>query len=68
VYVAGVPVAGVISWVPRSGDVPMGVCIFSYAGKVYVGTAVDAALVPEPQTIVAAFRDELDELVRVTRS
>jgi WS/DGAT/MGAT family acyltransferase len=63
-YVAGVPVAGIIGWVPRSGDVPLGVCIFSYAGKVYVGTAVDAALVPEPQTIVAAFRDELGELVR----
>jgi WS/DGAT/MGAT family acyltransferase len=64
VYVAGVPVAGVISWVPRSGNVPMGVCIFSYAGKVYVGTAVDAALVPEPQMIVAAFREELDDFFR----
>ena len=63
-YVAGVPVAGVIGWVPRSGDVPLGVCIFSYAGNVYVGIAVDAVLVPEPQTIVAAFRDELAELVR----
>ncbi|HLZ38561.1 MAG TPA: hypothetical protein VKP64_12570, partial [Mycobacteriales bacterium] len=28
--------------------------------------AVDAVLVPEPQTIVAAFRDELDQLVRQT--
>src|SRR5512135_3068901 len=64
VYVAGVPVAGVISWVPRSGNVPMGACIFSYAGKVYVGIAVDASLVPEPQTIVAAFREELDDFVR----
>jgi len=63
-YLAGVQVAGIIGWVPRSGDAPLGVCIFSYAGKVYVGIAVDAALVPEPQTIVSAFRDEFDELVR----
>ncbi|HLZ38529.1 MAG TPA: wax ester/triacylglycerol synthase family O-acyltransferase, partial [Mycobacteriales bacterium] len=65
-YVAGVPVAGAIGLVPCSGNVPLGVSIFSYAGTVYVGIAVDAVLVPEPQTIVAAFRDELDQLVRQT--
>ena len=63
-YVAGVPVAGAIGLVPCSGNVPLGVSIFSYAGTVYLGIAVDAVLVPEPQTIVAAFRDELAELVR----
>ena len=65
-YVAGVPVAGAIGLVPCSGNVPLGVSIFSYAGTVYLGIAVDAVLVPEPQTIVAAFRDELDQLVRQT--
>ncbi|MGE5765383.1 MAG: WS/DGAT/MGAT family O-acyltransferase [Mycobacterium leprae] len=65
VYVSGVPLAGVMAWVPRSGNTPMGVCIFSYVDKVYVGIAVDAGLVPEPQTIVTAFRAELDELLRL---
>jgi WS/DGAT/MGAT family acyltransferase len=65
VYVGGVPLAGVMAWVPRSGNTPMGVCIFSYAEKVYVGIAVDAALVPEPQTIVAGFQAELDELLHL---
>src|SRR5512144_649384 len=66
VYVSGVPLAGVMAWVPRSGNTPMGVCIFSYADNVYVGIAVDAGLVPEPQTIVTAFRAELDDLRRLT--
>lgn len=66
-YLAGVPLAGVISWVPRSGDTPLGVCIFTYAGSVYIGIAVDSALIPEPQQIVTAFEAELAELRRVAQ-
>jgi diacylglycerol O-acyltransferase len=57
---AGVPVGGVVSWVPRSGDTPIGLAIFSYSGQVQVGLAVDAQLVPEPASILAAMREELD--------
>ncbi|MGZ4619906.1 MAG: wax ester/triacylglycerol synthase family O-acyltransferase [Frankiaceae bacterium] len=57
---AGVPVRGVVSWVPRSGDTPIGLAIFSYKGRVQVGLAVDAQLVPEPASILAAMHEELD--------
>ena len=40
----------------------MGVSIFSYAGEVTIGLQVDAVLVPDPETIVAALGDELAAL------
>src|SRR5680860_1440625 len=41
-YVAGVPITGIVSWVPGSGRQTLGVCIFSFAGTVRVGFKVDA--------------------------
>ena len=60
---AGVPVEGVLGWVPGSGSHTVGVCIFTYAGTVRVGVITDAALVPDPERIVAAFEAELDLFV-----
>ena len=54
VYFAGSRVAGVLGWVPAAGDIGMGVSIFSYAGEVTIGLQVDAVLVPDPETIIAA--------------
>ena len=59
---AGVPVEGVLGWVPGSGSHTVGVCIFTYAGTVRVGVVTDAGVVPDPQTIVAAFETELELL------
>ncbi|HET6968445.1 MAG TPA: WS/DGAT domain-containing protein, partial [Ornithinibacter sp.] len=56
---AGVPVDGVLGWVPGSGTHTVGVCIFTYAGTVRVGVVTDAALVPDPERLVAAFEAEL---------
>jgi len=67
VYLAGVPVRGVLVWAPRSGGVSTSVTIFSYAGEVTIGLAVDAGLVPDPETIVRAFDAELTELHRAVR-
>jgi diacylglycerol O-acyltransferase len=67
-HLAGVRVRGVIPWVPRTGDTPIGLSIFSYAGEVVVGLAVDAALVPEPETILAGMEEELQALHRLTVS
>ena len=64
---AGVPVTGVLGWVPGSGSQTVGVCIFTYAGSVRVGFMVDAGVVPEPQTLLAAFEDEVEALVRLGR-
>ena len=43
------------------------VSIFSYAGEVRIGLAVDAGLVTEPQQIVDAFHTECEELAALAR-
>ena len=60
---AGVPVEGVLGWVPGSGTHTVGVSIFTYAGTVRVGVVTDAALVPDPERLVAAVEAELGLLV-----
>jgi WS/DGAT/MGAT family acyltransferase len=65
---AGVPVTGVLGWVPGSGTQTVGVCIFTYAGTVRVGFMVDAGVVPDPEALLVAFEDEVDALVRLGAS
>ena len=58
-YLAGVPMQGMMFWVPQSARLGLGVSILSYAGKVRLGVATDAGLVPDPQSIIDAFHDEM---------
>lgn len=51
VRIAGAPVAGMLGWVPMTGDQSLGICIYSYNGQVTVGIATDAGLVPEPGAV-----------------
>jgi WS/DGAT/MGAT family acyltransferase len=60
---AGVPMSGVLGWVPGSGAHTVGVCIYTYAGNVRVGFMVDAAVVPDPEGLLRAFEDEIAGLV-----
>ena len=62
-WLAGVPVDGILGWVPGSGSHTLGVCIFTYAGTVRVGVLTDATVVPDPERLVSAFEAELDLLV-----
>jgi WS/DGAT/MGAT family acyltransferase len=64
-YLGGTRIDAVLGWVPGSGQQTVGVCIFSYDGVVRVGFKVDAAVVAEPETLVDAFDDEMDTLVRL---
>ena len=50
-------------WVPQSGHLGLGVSILSYNGQVWMGTATDAGLVPDPDAIIDAFHAEYDELL-----
>jgi hypothetical protein len=59
---AGAEVDGVVVWVPRGGDIDLGVAIFSYAGTVTVGFSSDAAVVPDPSALVTGFEEELTAL------
>jgi diacylglycerol O-acyltransferase len=67
VYFAGSPVRGVIPWVPTSGNVGIGVSIFSYHGEVVVGLSTDAGVVPVPDRVLDAFGMELEALQRLQR-
>jgi WS/DGAT/MGAT family acyltransferase len=62
VYLAGTPVRAVLVWAPTSGHIGMSVSIFSYRGGVTVGLMVDAALIPDPDQIVAQLELELEAL------
>ncbi len=55
-----------IFWVPQSGDVAVGVSIFSYGGGVQFALITDASLCPEPQRIIDRFAPELDKLLWLT--
>lgn len=61
-WLAGHRIDTIMFWVPQSASVSAGVSLFSYAGEVRIGVATDAALVPDPAAIIAAFLAELDEL------
>jgi WS/DGAT/MGAT family acyltransferase len=62
VYLAGTPIRSVLVWAPTSGHIGMSVSIFSYRGEVTVGLMVDAALIPDPDRIIAQLRRELRAL------
>ena len=65
VYLAGTPVRAVLVWAPSSGHIGMSVSIFSYRGEVTVGLMVDAALVPDPDHVVAQLELELQALAEL---
>jgi diacylglycerol O-acyltransferase len=62
-YFAGERIRTWLGWVPQSGRMGLGVSIFSYDGQVVVGVASDKGLVPDPESIAAAFEEEFEALV-----
>ncbi|WP_414474419.1 wax ester/triacylglycerol synthase family O-acyltransferase [Microvirga sp. M2] len=62
-YLAGSRIGQIIYWVPQAGEIGMGVSIISYNGQVQFGLMTDAALVPNPEAIVARFKPEFEQLL-----
>jgi WS/DGAT/MGAT family acyltransferase len=62
-YMAGRPLRQVLFWVPQAGRLGLGISMLSYANEVVVGVAADVGLVPDPERMVAAFHDELEQLL-----
>jgi diacylglycerol O-acyltransferase len=58
---AGSLVDGVLGWAPCSGDQPMTICLFSYAGTVSAGFGTDRALVPDGDRLAELFALEFTE-------
>ena len=62
-YLAGARLEEIMFWVPQSGDIGMGVSILSFGGNVQFGLVTDAAMVPDPEAIIARFNPEFEQLL-----
>jgi WS/DGAT/MGAT family acyltransferase len=67
-YLAGKPIRRAMFWVPQAGRLALGISILSYAGKVQIGVAADAGLIPDPQALAAAMDAEIGALLRLERT
>lgn len=62
-YLAGVAVDRLMFWVPHPGDeLGLGLSLISYHGQAWLGVITDARLVPDPESIAAAFNAGLAQL------
>ena len=59
---ADIEVEQVVGFAPCSGNQPMTATIFSYNGKVTIGFATDAELLPDPANLVELVLDELNRM------
>jgi len=64
VTMAGVPVRGVMVWVPQSGPIGLGLSIFSYNGEVTVGVSADERCLHDPQSLADRFATAFAALER----
>jgi len=62
IHFLGKPISHVMFWVPRAGEIGLGVSIISYRGTVRLGVATDARMVPDPQAIITGLHAEFDAL------
>lgn len=62
IHLEGVGIETLMFWVPQAGDIGLGISILSLDGTVRVGIAADAAYVPDPAHLAAAFSAEIDLL------
>ena len=63
IYLAGKAMRSMMFWVPQSAKLGLGVSIISYAGQVRLGVATDSGLVPDPQSIIDAFQEEVEAMM-----
>jgi hypothetical protein len=63
IYLAGKPMRSMMFWVPQSARLGLGVSILSYAGQVRLGVATDSGLVPDPESIIDAFHEEMKAMM-----
>jgi WS/DGAT/MGAT family acyltransferase len=67
-YLAGQEIKEIMFWVPQAGRLGLGVSILSYAGKIFVGVATDAGLVPDPGRIIDGFHQDFSDLLRLAQA
>ncbi|MEZ5157197.1 MAG: WS/DGAT domain-containing protein [Candidatus Nanopelagicales bacterium] len=53
---------GIIGWVPGTGDVGLGVSMFSYRGSVVIGLIADLRLIPDVSRLARLLGESLAAL------
>ena len=62
-HIGGYRVRDIISWVPQSCDLGLGLSILSFDGNVQFAVTTDAALVPDPDEIVKRFQSAFEAML-----
>ncbi|MCB0896569.1 MAG: DUF1298 domain-containing protein [Nocardioidaceae bacterium] len=65
-YAAGQKVTWMMGWAPLGADQAMSLTIYSYDGKVFVGLAADAELVPDAHLVMSGFTDAFHRLTELS--
>ncbi|MBF0224230.1 MAG: wax ester/triacylglycerol synthase family O-acyltransferase [Desulfobacterales bacterium] len=67
-YFGDQQIKNMMFWVPRSGQVGLGISILSYNNTVTIGFASDELLVPDPDVIITGFKEEFEFLFDFVQS
>lgn len=67
-YIDGVRLRDIMSWVPHPARLGLGLSILSYAGKVIVGVRVDEAVTKNPGRFVELFEEEVSSMLEKANS
>ncbi len=59
ISLAGLPVSALMTWVPTTGAIGLGVSFVGYAGSVAIGVQADAGVVPDFDRLLDAFAAEI---------
>lgn len=62
-YMAGCRVKELMSWVPQTGSIGVGVSIKGYNGRVHFGLNADANLIPDPDAVIRRFGPDFEKLL-----
>jgi WS/DGAT/MGAT family acyltransferase len=65
-FMGGAQISEAIFWVPQSGEICMGISIFSYNERVHFGLAVDERRIGDPQRLITRFGYEFEQLLLST--
>ncbi|MAM00048.1 MAG: wax ester/triacylglycerol synthase family O-acyltransferase [Alteromonadaceae bacterium] len=66
VYLCGARLTQPMFWVPQTGDIGVGLSIFSYEDKVQFGLVSDKRLISEPDAVVGEFVRAFEALKRLS--
>jgi hypothetical protein len=64
-HIAGGEIKDIMVWAPAPGDIALAVTLMSYAGRVRISVAADAAVIGDPRPIVVEIERELASLAEL---